>query len=572
MLGRILPAYDWLRNYKRSDWRADLGAGLIVGVMLVPQAMAYAVLAGLPPVAGLYASTAPLLVYVLFGSSRHLAVGPVAIVSMVVFARCSLVAEPGTAEYVNAVLLLSAMVGVAQVAMGLLRLGFVVNFLSHAVTSGLTSAAAILIALSQLKHLLGIPLAPHHTAFGLLRELGPRIGQTHPATLLLGAGSIAALLFFRRRWPRFPAAFVVVAAATAIVGAVRLDEAGVSIVGSVPTGLPRPRLPEFHLETVRALLPAALTIVVVGFVESISIAQVIAVKERYRIDPNRELGALGLANVVASVSSGYPVTGGFSRTAVNHQAGARTGMASLVTAAVVVLTLLLLTPLFHYLPKAVLAAVVLVAVAGLVDFAAARRLLAIKRINGLTLLLTFGATLALGIEGGVLVGAAFSLFVFIWRSSHPHTAELGFVEEERCFRNVKRYPHATTYPDVLILRVDASLYFANMAFLEDVLRRAVHDKPGLRWIVMDFSGVNDIDGCAVETLERLMETYREANVDFALAGMKGPVRDVVGRAGWPKLLGRRMQYASVGQALEDLRQHPSGESKGEACDSPPGDP
>jgi sulfate permease, SulP family len=555
MLGRILPAYEWLRSYKRSDWRGDLTAGAIVAVMLVPQGMAYAILAGLPPVMGLYASTVPVFVYAMFGSSRHLAVGPVAIISMIVFARCSLIAEPGTAEYLNAVLVLGVMVGAVQAAMGLLRLGFVVNFLSHAVISGFTSAAAILIALSQLKHLLGIPLAPHHSVFSLLREVGQRAGETHPATLILGLASIAALLVFKRRWPRFPAALFLVGAATAVVYLLRLDEAGVRIVGSVPAGLPSPSFPHFDVDTVRALTPAALIIVLVGFVESISIAQVVAVKERYRIDPNRELGALGLANVAASLTSGFPVTGGFSRTAVSHQAGARTGMASLVTAALVLLTLLFLTPLFHYLPNAVLAAIVVVAVAGLVDVRTAGKFLAIKRANGLSLLLTFAATLALGVEIGILIGVVFSLLVFIWRSAHPHAAELGYVPEEGGFRNVKRYPRATTYPQILILRVDASLYFANMAFLEDLLRRAVHEKPGLRWIVMDFSGVNDIDGCAVETFERLMDIYGEREIGFAFAGMKGPVRDVVGRAGWPKLLGRRMRYASVQQALDDLGEH-----------------
>ncbi|MDI9444537.1 MAG: SulP family inorganic anion transporter, partial [Planctomycetota bacterium] len=339
MLGRIIPAYDWLRNYRRSDWPSDLAAGAVVAVMLVPQGMAYAILAGLPPVMGLYASTIPLLVYAAFGSSRHLAVGPVAIISMLIFERCSSIAEPGSADYVNAVSLLCVMVGAIQVAMGLLRLGFLVNFLSHAVVSGLTSAAAILIALSQLKHLLGISLASQHSVFRLLAETGRRIGETHLATLLLSVGCMILLLFFKMRWPRFPAAILVVIVATVIVRVLRLNEAGVSIVGSVPAGLPRPSLPVFDVETVRALFPAGLTIVLVGFVESLSIAQVIAVKERYRVAPNRELGALGLANIVAALSSGFPITGGFSRTAVNHQAGAKTGMACLVTAAIVLLTL-----------------------------------------------------------------------------------------------------------------------------------------------------------------------------------------------------------------------------------------
>ena len=555
----FFQAFPWLEGYTRSDWRRDLLAGTIVAVMLVPQAMAYASLAGLPPAIGLYASTVPLVIYVLFGSSRHLAVGPVAIVSIVVFSECSLLAQPGTTEYINAVLLLSVLVGIIQVVMGLLRLGFLVNFLSHAVISGLTSAAAILIVINQLKHILGIQLAPHHSAFGPLIEAGRRIGETHFVSLAIGFGSMIVLLACKRRCPGFPITILVVLAATLLVRVLRLDASGVDVVGSVPSGLPRLTLPWGNMETIYALSPAALTIVLVGFVESISIAQVIALKERYLVHPNRELGALGLANIAASFFRGYPVTGGFSRTAVNHQAGARTGVASLVTVMLILLTLLFLTPLFYYLPYAVLAAVVIVAVADLVDFRTAWKLFTIKRADFASLLLTFAVTLLWGIEKGALVGIVFSLLLFIRRSAYPHAAELGFVDSEHRFRNVKRYPQATTCPGVLILRVDASLYFANMAFLEELLRSAARDRTGLRWILMDFSAVNDMDGCAVETLERLMDAYAEAGIDFVFAGMKGPVRDVTERAGWHERLGRRMRYPTIRHALDDI--HPSENDK-----------
>lgn len=557
MLGRIFPACAWLRSYKRSNWRSDLYAGVIVAVMLVPQGMAYAALAGLPPVMGLYASTVPLFVYALFGSSRHLAVGPVAIISMIIFSYCGRIATPGSPEYINAVLQLCVMVGVMQFAMGLLRMGFLVNFLPHAVINGLTSAAAILIALSQLKHLLGIPLQPHHSIFSLVGEVAQRLGEIHPHTLLLGFASTAALIIFKKRWPRFPAAIIVVLLATVVVRMLQLDETGVHIVGHVPGGLPRLFLPEFEPATLRVLFPAAVTIVLIGFVESISVAQIVAVKEGYPVDANSELRALGLANLAASATSGYPVTGGFSRTAVNHQSGARTGMASLITAALILLTLLFFTPLFHFLPNTVLAAIVIVAVIDLIDFRTPVKMFHIKRSSGLSLLITFLATLSFGIEAGVLLGVSFSLLVFIWRSAHPHIVELGYVGPELGFRNVERYPHATTYPGVLIVRVDASLYFANMAFLEDFLRHAVHEKPGLRWILMDFSGVNDIDGSAVESLERLMRTYRETGIHFALADIKGPVRDVLARSTWPVTLGKWMQYASVRQALTGIQNNSS---------------
>ncbi len=552
MLGRIIPAFDWLRTYKRTYWRNDLNAGLIVAVMLVPQAMAYATLAGLPPVTGLYASTVPLFVYALFGSSRHLAVGPVAIISIIIHAQCTKIAAPGSPEYISAVLVLCALVGIFQFALGLLRAGFIVNFLSHAVISGLTSAAAILIALSQLKHLLGIPLHSHHSVFALLAELGSQWGALHPLTLIVGLASAIILLFSKKRWPRFPAAIIVVILATGIVYFLRLDNAGISIVGEVPGGLPRFVLPMFSLVLIRALFPAALIITLVGFVESISITQIVAAKERYHVDANRELRALGLSNLAAAVTGGYPVTGGFSRTAVNYQAGARTGMATIFTALCMLLTLLFFTPLFHFLPNAVLAAIVIAAVIDLVDVRTAIKLFALKRSNGLSLLLTFLVTLSFGIEAGVVAGVTFSLLVFIWRSAHPHTAELGYINPEIGFRNIKRYPGAKTFPGVLILRVDASLYFANMAFLEDLLRHAVDEKPGLRWILMDFSGVNDIDGCAVQSLEQLMRAYHDAGIEFALAAVKGPVRDVLRRSEWPTLLGKQMEYTSLQQALDGI--------------------
>ncbi len=563
MVGRILPAYGWLRNYRRADLAGDLSAGLVVAVMLVPQGMAYAMLAGLPPVIGLYASTIPLLAYTLFGSSRQLAVGPVAMISLVVIAKCSaIVPEVGSTEYVRVVLLLCLMVGAIQVALGLLRMGFLIHFLSHAVISGFTSAAALLIGLSQLKHVLGIELPSQHSAFELLRETARGIGGTHPATLAIGLGSIVALIALKRLLPRLPSAIAVVAVATLLTGLLRLDAQGVQIVGHVPSGFPGFSMPEWSASGIGVLLPAAFTIVFVGFLESISIAQVIATREKYRIDTNRELVALGVSNVAAAFFSGYPVTGGLSRTAVNYQAGARTGLASILTAALVLLTLLVLTPLFHFLPSAVLGAIVIVAVATLVDIKTPRRLFAVKPSDGWMLVITFLGTLSLGVEHGVLLGVVLSLLLFIWRSAHPHTAELGYVQDQGIFRNVKRFPGAKTFPEALIVRVDASLYFANMSFLEDWLRRHVHERPTVKWVLMEMSGVNDIDGVAIEALERLMEGYRERGVEFAFADIKGPVRDLVARAGWRERYGKRIDYVSVELALRDLGIQKAGSEEG----------
>jgi SulP family sulfate permease len=481
----IIPTFKWLRHYKRSDLHGDLTAGLTVAIMLIPQGMAYAMLAGLPPVMGLYASTFSLIIYALLGSSRHLAVGPVAMISLLVYAGISTLADPGSDHYIHLVLLLSLMVGIIQVLLGLLRFGFFINFISHAVISGFSSAAAIIILISQLHHFLGIHMKSSHFVIHILSEIGRRIGESHPITLAIGLGSIFIQILFKKIMPRFPAPLFVVAGSVALVYTFRLDQTGVKIVGDVPQGLPAFSLPIFSLESFVDLFPYALTILFVGFMESISIAEWIATKEKYKIDSNQELKGLGLSNVLASFFQGLPVTGGFPRTAAAYQAGGRTGLASIIAATGVILILLFFTPLFYYLPNAVLASIVIVVVFGLIDLKDARHLFKIKRMDGWTLLITFAITLAFGGEQGILIGVGFSLLVFIWRSSHPHAAELGYLEKEGVFRNLKRFPEAKTYPEALILRVDASLYFANMGFIENLLRKGLADKPTVKWVMMD---------------------------------------------------------------------------------------
>lgn len=553
MLGKYFPVIDWLRDYRKANLRGDLAAGLTVAVMLVPQAMAYAMLAGLPPVIGLYASTLPIVAYILLGSSRHLAVGPVAIVSLLVFAACSKEAQVGSQDYVSLVVALTVMVGVLQMAAGLFRLGFVANFFSHAVLSGFTSAAAIVICLSQMKHLLGIQLPNENSAFRLIWIIVWQIPQTNPATLAIGSCAIVGLSIVRKKFPRFPGALLFVVAGTLIVYLLELSDAGVKTVGNVPGGLPGFSLPYFNPAQWLKLFPTALAVVFVGYMESISVARYVATKEKYEVDANSELRGLGLANIISSIFSGYVVTGGFSRTAVNYQAGAKTGLASIVTAAVVMLTLLVLTPLFYYLPNTILAAIIIIAVVGLIDIKEPIRLFRIKRADGLTLLLTFVCTLGLGVEWGILIGAAFSLGLFIRRSAHPYMARLGYLESEDVFRNIERYPETKTYPDILIFRVDASLYFANMRFVEDRLRLWIERNSKIKWVLLDFSGINDIDAVAISTLENIIKAYDERGIRFAFCCMKGPVRDLVAKAGWEGKYGQDIEYSSLQQAIKRIR-------------------
>ncbi|MBO8155529.1 MAG: solute carrier family 26 protein [Bacillaceae bacterium] len=551
MLKKLIPAIDWLGHYNKNDLRGDLSAGLIVAVMLIPQGMAYAMLAGLPPEIGLYASTIPLIIYALFGSSRQLAVGPVAMVSLLVFTGVSQLAEPNTDEFVSYALLLALMVGVIQFALGVFRLGFLVNFLSHAVISGFTSAAALIIGLSQLKHILGFSL-PRDSVFVVLYEAITRIGETNLVAFLIGAGSIGILLFFKKKFPKFPAPLVVVVLGTVITYMFKLNEtAGVNIVGDIPKGIPSLSLPAFDFGSIGALLPIALTISFVGFMESIAVAKAIAAKEKYKINSNQELNGLGLANIVGSFFSAYPVTGGFSRSAVNYQAGARTGLASIITAVIILVALLFLTPLLYYLPQAVLAAIIMVAVFGLIDIKEAIHIFKIRQADGWTLIITAIATLTLGIEQGILMGVAVSLILFIWRSAYPHIAELGYVEKEDVFKNIKRFPEAKTYDQTLIFRIDASLYFANMAFLEEKLHGAIAEKDANK-VILDFSAVNAMDAVAIDELDEIIESYKDSGVEFYIAGMKGPVHELVARAGWDEKYGDKINFLTVRQALRTV--------------------
>jgi SulP family sulfate permease len=326
----------------------------------------------------------------------------------------------------------------------------------------------------------------------------------------------------------------------------------VNIVGNVPKGIPKPSLPAFSFESVKILFPTAITIVFVGFMESIAVAQSIAAREKYKVDANQEFIGLGLANIVSSLFSGYTVTGGFSRTAVNYQAGAKTGLASIITAILIILILFFLTPIFYYLPNSVLAAIIMVAVYGLIDVEEAIHLFKLKKVDGWTLLLAFICTLTLGIEQGIIIGVVFSLLVFIWRSAHPHMAELGYVEKEDAFLNIKRFPEAKTFPNALILRVDAAMFFANTGFIENRLRGCLVDKPDVEWVVFDLSGVNDIDAVAISDLQELIEGYRQQGIQFAFAGMKGPVRDLFIRANWQKKCGHKIEYRTLQHVVQDL--------------------
>jgi sulfate permease, SulP family len=524
---------DWLFNYDKHNLKGDLTAGLIVAIMLVPQGMAYAMLAGMPPVTGLYAAAIPILLYALVGSSRQLAVGPVAVVSLLVYAGISPLAEPGSDEYITLALLLMLMVGVMQLLMGVLKLGFIVKFFSHAVISAFTSAAAIIIAFSQLDHILGFSIESEHLVMTIIEAVS-RITEINGWALMIAAASIIIMLAVKKYVPVFPGPLAAVLFGIAVVSWFQLNQEGVSIIGEVPGGLPSFVLPAISLESAAALLPTALTITFIGFMESFAMAKVIASKENYRISANRELSGLGLANAGGSFFGGFPVTGGFSRSAVNYDAGAKTPLASVVTALLIMLILVFFTGAFYYLPNAVLAAVIILAVYKLIDIKEAKSLFKIRRIDGVVWFVTFASTLFIGVEQGIFIGIGFSLLVFIWQSAYPHTAELGYLKKEDIYRNIKRFPEAAVKEDMFILRVDAPLYFANAGFTGDKLEQVVYERKDLNHIILDFSGVNSIDAVALHEVERWKHDFEIQDIKVTIVEMKGPVRDIFRKAGWPE--------------------------------------
>ncbi|MCX2863331.1 sulfate permease [Paucibacter sp. PLA-PC-4] len=534
-----LPILQWGRAYKRETLLGDGVAALIVTIMLIPQSLAYAMLAGLPAEVGLYASVAPLLLYSVLGSSRVLAVGPVAVVSLMTAAAIGQHAVPGTAQYWAVAITLAFLSGVLLLAMGLLRLGFLANFLSHPVISGFISASGMLIAASQLKTLLGVR-ADGQNVVELGVSLLSQLGQVHGLTLLIGAATVAFLFWVRsglkpllQRFGLRPRAADVlaktgpvaaIAVTTLLTWALDWQARGVKIVGAVPQGLPPFTLPLWDLGLWQQLLLPALLISVVGFVESVSVGQTLAAKRRQRIEPDQELVALGASNLSAAFSGGFPVTGGFARSVVNFDAGAQTPAAGVFTAVGILLASLFLTPALFYLPQATLAATIVVAVLSLVDFSILRKTWHYARSDFVAVLATLAATLAVGVEMGLIVGVGLSLALYLYRTSRPHMAEVGLVAGTEHFRNVLRHTVLVS-PQVLGLRVDESLYFANSRALEDRINSEVAKRPGLAHVVLLCSAINDIDASALESLEAIDQRLRDAGLRLHLSEVKGPVMD-----------------------------------------------
>lgn len=554
-----------LRGYRREDAVADLVAAAIVTLMLVPQSLAYAMLAGLPPQAGLYASILPLLAYALLGSSRTLAVGPVAVVSLMTAAAVGKIAAPGTPEYTTAALTLAAASGLVLLGMALLRLGWLANYLSHPVVSGFISATAVVIAAGQLKHLLGVP-ADGDSLVQIVPRLIAALPQANAPTVAIGLATLGFLVW-ARQWLKpllqrlglsagaadlaaKVAPALAVAVSVLVVWLGDLSQAGVKTVGVVPSGLPALTRPSLEPALWRELLPAAVLISLIGFVESVSVAQTLAAKRRERISPDRELTALGAANLAAAVSGGYPVSGSLARSVVNFNAGARTAIAGVWTAAGIALLALLFAPLFLYLAQAVLAATIIVAVLSLVDLPALKRTWTYSKTDFAAMAATIAGVLAVGVETGVVAGVATSIALLLWESSRPHVAVVGLVPGTEHFRNVRRH-RVVTSRTVLSVRVDGSLYFANTRYLEDCIYDQVVTRPELKHVVLMCTAVNRIDASALEGLESLVRRLADAGVTLHLAEVKGPVMDRLKRSDFLERLTGQV-FLSQFQALQAL--------------------
>ncbi|MFD0992198.1 SulP family inorganic anion transporter [Tenacibaculum geojense] len=532
-LHKIIPILSWLPNYKKSQLKGDLIAGLTVAIILIPQGIAYALIAGLPPIYGLYSALVPQIVYAIFGTSRQVAIGPVAMDSLIVATGVSTLALAGSESYIAITILLALVVGVIQLLMGIFRLGFIVNFLSRPVITGFTSAVALTIGLNQFRNLLGVDFIQSDQVHVLLFDIITKLKDFHLETTLIGVFACLIIIIFRKINKKIPNALIVVVLGILVVKFFNATFHGVSIVKDIPSGLPSFYFPELDIAQIKELMPIAFTLVMVGYLETISIGKTLEAKQdEYRVDANQELVALGLGNITGSLFQAYPSTSSFSRSAINAESGGTTGVSALVSALLVVITLLFLTPVFYYLPKAVLAAIIVVAVFNLISLKEAKFLWKANVLDFWLLVATFVSTLVFGIEYGILIGVGLSIVVLIFRTSRPYVVELGKVPDSDFYRNKARFSEVIVDDIVLVFRFDAQLFYANANYFRDKLDELANQKgKKLELIVLDGESINRVDSTGVEMLKDRIKFFRKKGVTFYFAGIKGPVRDALFRGG-----------------------------------------
>ncbi|XLS30724.1 SulP family inorganic anion transporter [Flavobacteriaceae bacterium M23B6Z8] len=555
MFKRFFPILSWLPAYRKSYLSGDITAGITVGVMVIPQGMAYAMIAGLPPIFGLYAALIPTIIYSILGTSRRLSVGPVAMDSLLVASGLGALALANIETYIAMAAFLAMFIGVIQLALGFIRMGFIVNFLSKPVISGFTSAAAIIIGLSQLKHVLGLNIEGSSKVYELLKEIFIHLNDTNIRALLIGISAILIIVFFKNINKKIPGSLIVVVAGILLLYWTRWDLLEVNIVGAIPEGLPSFRIPQVSTDQMYSTISIAITLALVGFLEAISVAK--ALDEKHgdgEVDANQELRAIGTANLLGAFFQSFPVTGSFSRTALNDDAGAKTGIASLISALLVGITLVFLTPLFYYLPTAVLGAIIMVAVYGLIDITYPIQLYHKRKDEFVLLICTFLITLILGIKEGILLGVLLSLLLLVYRTSKPHIAILGNIKGTDYYKNVNRFSDDIEIrDDILILRFDAQLFFGNKDYFKRELQKQIQRKgPALRAIVLNAESINYMDSSATLMLIQLIRDLQKSGIRFMIAGAIGPTRDIIFRSELISLLGNENLFVRTYEAVESF--------------------
>ncbi|MGN7513698.1 MAG: SulP family inorganic anion transporter [Allomuricauda sp.] len=557
MLKRIFPFLSWIPNYNRATLYGDFMAGVTLGIMILPQGMAYAMIAGMPPIYGLYASLVPQFVYAITGTSRQLAVGPVAMDSLLVAAGIGAMHFARTEDYISAVIFLTMLIGMVQLLFGIIRVGSFVNFLSKPVINGFTSAAAILIGLGQLKHILGIQLPQSGKIHVLFGSIFKNLGQVHLLTFGLGVLVILLIIGLRKISKKLPIPLLIVALGILAVGLFGLEAKGIQVVGEIPKGLPDFQLPLPQWDKLGKFLPIALTVALFGFMESISIAKTVEEKHpEYELDVNQELRALGMSNFLGSFFQSFVVSGSFSRTAVNDEAGAKTGMSLVFSTLVIAAILLFLTPLFHDLPTLVLGGIIIVSVFGLIDIKYPLFLWKNRKDEFLLLLATFVMTLSIGLIEGILLGVLLSLLLLVYRISKPHFAVLGRIRGTNYFKNITRFSEdVEVYEDTLIIRFDAQLYFGNKDYFKKQLYQEIRKKgTALRFVVLNAEAINYIDSSAAVLLERIIIELRKKNIQFLIAGAIGPTRDILQNSGITDTLGVENLFAQTFEAVDSCHK------------------
>ena len=549
---QIFPILQTLRTYKRKDLPKDIIAGFTVGIVLIPQGMAYAMIAGLPPVYGLYASLMPLLAYVLFGTSRSLAIGPVAMDSLLVAVGLGTLAIVGLENYIAMAILLAFMVGAIQFVLGIFRMGYLVTFLAKPVISGFTSAAAVIIIFSQLKHLLGVDMEGSNQFHRIFMNAIETIPETNIYDFIIGLAGIFLLIGFKKWNRHIPAILIIVVLGILVVYFFKMESLGIEIVGTIPKGLPGFVLPEFDIDTMLQLWPIALTLALIGYLEAISIGKGIEEKnEEDQINANQELVAIGSANMLGSFFQSYPVTASFSRSAINDESGSKTTLSGIFTVLLVIVTLVFLTPRFYYLPKAILASIIMVSVYGLIDLEYAKRLWIYRKDEFIVLILTFLITLFIGITQGILTGVLLSLLLMVYRTSKPHFAVLSKIKDSDYYKNITRFgDEVILRDDLLIVRFDSQLYFANSDYFKNQLYKYMDDKgDNLKGVILNAEAINYIDSTATRMLTKVIKKIRQDGIQFYIAGAIGPTRDIIFRSGISKVLPKEFLFVKIKEAV-----------------------